>query len=56
MMGGAARAQAQATATQFGFGFGSVAKVVQGTDTLTQAWTGGLNTPSTAKRRAATRF
>lgn len=28
-----------------GFVFGSVAKVVQGTDTLSQAWVGGLNTP-----------
>ncbi|GAA4501125.1 FG-GAP-like repeat-containing protein [Hymenobacter ginsengisoli] len=37
--------RAQAPSTQFGFVFGSVAKVVQGTDTLAQAWTGGLNTP-----------
>ncbi|MDJ0367538.1 T9SS type A sorting domain-containing protein [Hymenobacter sp. H14-R3] len=38
-------ARAQAPGTQFGFAFGSVAKIVQGTDTLTQAWAGGLNTP-----------
>jgi hypothetical protein len=38
-------ARAQAPTSQFGFGFGSVAKVVQGTDTLAHAWTGGLNTP-----------
>jgi hypothetical protein len=37
--------RAQAPSAQFGFLFGSVAKVVQGADTLTQAWTGGLNTP-----------
>lgn len=41
---GAARAQAPAS-TQFGFAFGSVAKVVQGPDTLAHAWAGGLNTP-----------
>jgi len=39
------RAQAQTPGAQFGFTFGSVAKIVQGTDTLRQAWTGGLNTP-----------
>ena len=42
-MVGAARAQAPAS--QFGFAFGSVAKLVQGTDTLAQAWAGGMNTP-----------
>ncbi|WP_198172548.1 T9SS type A sorting domain-containing protein [Hymenobacter ginkgonis] len=36
---------AQTPGTQFGFAFGSVAKIVQGTDTLAQAWAGGLNTP-----------
>ena len=41
----AGTARAQAPGTQFGFAFGSVAKIVQGTDTLTQAWAGGLNTP-----------
>jgi len=41
---GAARAQVPA-GTQFGFAFGSVAKVVQGPDTLAHAWAGGLNTP-----------
>ncbi|MGI4870035.1 MAG: T9SS type A sorting domain-containing protein [Janthinobacterium lividum] len=41
---GAASAQTTST-TQFGFGVGSVAKVVQGTDTLRYAWAGGLNTP-----------
>jgi hypothetical protein len=39
-------AQAQTTAApRFGFEFGSVAKVVQGTDTLAHAWAGGLNAP-----------
>ncbi|GAB3637459.1 hypothetical protein GCM10027422_30490 [Hymenobacter arcticus] len=38
-------ARAQTPGAQFGFAFGSVAKIVQGTDTLTQAWAGGLNTP-----------
>ncbi len=38
-------ARAQTPGTQFGFVFGSVAKIVQGTDTLAQAWAGGLNTP-----------
>lgn len=32
-------------AGQFGFEFGSVAKVVQGADTLPHAWVGGLNAP-----------
>ena len=41
----AGAARAQAPSSQFGFTFGSVAKIVQGTDTLAQAWTGGLNTP-----------
>ena len=45
VLGSVQGAQAQATAPQFGFGFGSVAKVVQGTDTLAHAWAGGLNTP-----------
>jgi hypothetical protein len=44
-LGIAGRAQAQTSTTQFGFEFGSVAKVVQGTDTLAHAWVGGLNTP-----------
>jgi hypothetical protein len=38
-------AQAQPTGARFGFEFGSVAKVVQGTDTLAHAWVGGLNAP-----------
>jgi hypothetical protein len=42
--GGAAEVQAQGTG-QFGFAFGSVAKVVQGADTLPHAWVGGLNAP-----------
>ncbi|RZK52387.1 MAG: VCBS repeat-containing protein, partial [Hymenobacter sp.] len=37
--------RAQTTASQFGLAFGSVAKVVQGADTLAQPWAGGLNTP-----------
>jgi hypothetical protein len=45
VLGVVAQARAQAPATQFGFVFGSVAKVVQGTDTLAHAWAGGLNTP-----------
>jgi hypothetical protein len=40
-----ATAHAQVAGSQFGFEFGSVAKVVQGTDTLAHAWVGGLNTP-----------
>jgi hypothetical protein len=43
--GGAAQVQAQTTAARFGFEFGSVAKLVQGTDTLAHAWAGGLNAP-----------
>jgi hypothetical protein len=43
--GGAARVQAQTTGARFGFEFGSVAKLVQGTDTLPHAWAGGLNAP-----------
>jgi hypothetical protein len=35
----------QAQSTRFGFETGSVAKVVQGTDTLAYAWAGGLNAP-----------
>jgi hypothetical protein len=35
----------QAQTSQFGFEVGSVAKVVQGTDTLAYAWAGGLNSP-----------
>ncbi len=38
-------AQAQTTGARFGFEFGSVAKLVQGTDTLAHAWAGGLNAP-----------
>lgn len=45
LLGLALAGRAQAQTPQFGFGFGSVAKVVQGTDTLAQAWVGGLNTP-----------
>lgn len=41
---GAARPARAQTAT-FGFETGSVAKVVQGTDTLAYAWAGGLNAP-----------
>ena len=37
--------RAQTPGTQFGFAFGSVAKIVQGTDTLALPWVGGLNTP-----------
>jgi len=39
---GVARAQ---SATGFGFEYRPVAKVVHGTDTLRNAWAGGLNTP-----------
>ena len=45
LLGVAGAARAQAPGTQFGFQFGSVAKLVQGTDTLAHAWAGGLNTP-----------
>jgi hypothetical protein len=46
MLGAVSAVRAQAPASpQFGFAFGSVAKVVQGTDTLAHAWAGGLNTP-----------
>jgi hypothetical protein len=46
MLGAVSVARAQAPAgPQFGFAFSSVAKVVQGTDTLAHAWAGGLNTP-----------
>ena len=38
-------ALAQTPGAQFGFAFGSVASLVQGPDTLRQAWAGGLNTP-----------
>lgn len=44
LAGGAAGVRAQSTG-QFGFEFGSVAKVVQGADTLPHAWVGGLNAP-----------
>ena len=44
LLGAARFSQAQTTA-QFGFEVGSVAKVVQGTDTLAYAWAGGLNAP-----------
>ncbi|RZK62520.1 MAG: T9SS type A sorting domain-containing protein [Hymenobacter sp.] len=40
-----AAAHAQTSGGRFGFEFGSVAKVVQGADTLPHAWVGGLNTP-----------
>jgi len=36
---------AAAQSTAFGFEFRSVAKVVQGTDTLREAWAGGLDSP-----------
>ncbi|WP_223653033.1 T9SS type A sorting domain-containing protein [Hymenobacter psoromatis] len=45
LLGVGARAAAQTPSTAFGFQFGSVAKIVQGPDTLSQAWVGGLNTP-----------
>jgi len=38
-------AWAQTTGTRFGFEPGSVAKLVQGADTLSHAWAGGLNAP-----------
>jgi hypothetical protein len=38
-------AYAQAPTGRFGFEVGSVAKLVQGTDTLAHAWAGGFNTP-----------
>jgi hypothetical protein len=38
-------AQAQTPPIRFGFEVGSVAKLVQGTDTLAHAWVGGFNTP-----------
>ena len=38
-------AVAQTPGSAFGFQFGSVAQIVQGADTLSQAWVGGLNTP-----------
>lgn len=38
-------ANAQTLAGRFGFEVGSVAKLVQGTDTLNYAWAGGFNTP-----------
>ncbi|MGI4834510.1 MAG: T9SS type A sorting domain-containing protein [Janthinobacterium lividum] len=41
MLGAGQSARAQSV----GLAFGSVAQVVQGTDTLAQAWVGGLNTP-----------
>ncbi|MBJ6143078.1 T9SS type A sorting domain-containing protein [Hymenobacter sp. BT559] len=42
---GGQSAQAQTTGARFGFEFGSVARLVQGTDTLPHAWAGGLNAP-----------
>jgi hypothetical protein len=44
-LGFAGSAYAQTITVRFGFEFGSVAKVVQGTDTLAHAWVGGLNAP-----------
>jgi hypothetical protein len=38
-------AYAQTPTVRFGFEVGSVAKLVQGTDTLVHAWAGGFNTP-----------
>jgi hypothetical protein len=38
-------AHAQTLTGRFGFEVGSVAKLVQGTDTLAHAWAGGFNTP-----------
>ncbi|MGI4866259.1 MAG: T9SS type A sorting domain-containing protein [Janthinobacterium lividum] len=40
-----AQAQTQPPTTRFGFDVGSVAKLVQGADTLPHAWAGGLNAP-----------
>ena len=45
LVGVGTRAAAQTPGSEFGFQFGSVAKIVQGPDTLSQAWAGGLNTP-----------
>jgi hypothetical protein len=42
---GAAQPGRAQTSAKFGFEVGSVAKVVQGTDTLAYAWAGGLNSP-----------
>ena len=44
LLSGVAR-PAAAQSTSFGFVFGSVAKIIQGPDTLPHAWAGGLNTP-----------
>ncbi|MGI4862511.1 MAG: T9SS type A sorting domain-containing protein [Janthinobacterium lividum] len=45
LLGVAGQARAQAAGANFGFEEASVAKVVQGTDTLAHAWAGGLNAP-----------
>lgn len=45
LLGLAPAALAQTTNVRFGFEEGSVAKLVQGTDTLPHAWAGGLNAP-----------
>ncbi len=41
----AAPARAQTPGANFGFAAGGVARLVQGSDTLAQAWAGGLNSP-----------
>ncbi|RZL07801.1 MAG: VCBS repeat-containing protein, partial [Hymenobacter sp.] len=45
LLGAAGQARAQAAGGSFGFEESSVAKVVQGTDTLAHTWAGGLNAP-----------
>ena len=45
LLGVAQPSQAQTSGVRFGFEVGSVAKIVQGTDTLPHAWAGGLNAP-----------
>jgi hypothetical protein len=45
LLGVAGGASAQSSGGRFGFEQASIAKVVQGTDTLAHAWAGGLNAP-----------
>ncbi|RZL12683.1 MAG: VCBS repeat-containing protein [Hymenobacter sp.] len=45
LLGAAHASLAQTTGALFGFEEGSVAKLVQGADTLPHAWAGGLNAP-----------
>ncbi|RYY18266.1 MAG: T9SS type A sorting domain-containing protein [Cytophagaceae bacterium] len=45
LLGVAGPARAQAPGSNFGFEESSIAKVVQGADTLPHAWAGGLNAP-----------